>query len=237
MDYKEVIPVVKQLTGIEDLATAVRFYEGHKDLVHDVVEFFKRLFVHTKTPAVAAPPVPVLLAPPPPPAISPINVTLAGDDVTLIVGKLSFVELAPRNSSDGQRGEFEALPRFKEIQQGANIDDGSWLHCNLTPYMPDGSELAPGDPRWAMANKWAPNGAEIWLYYEWNGKSTLDGHHSEFVEPGSVADDHGCTPTYKITAAGQFRFGFQYKRRDGIMLDTGLIGLGNERGGRPFNIA
>lgn len=235
MDYKVAIPVVKQLTGIEDLATAVRFYEEHKDLIHSVVNFFKGLFGHHQAPAVIAPPAPVVLATPWPPVVPPA--TLPGGDITLIVGKLSFVELALRNSSDGQRGEFEALPRFKEIQAGANIDDGSWLHCNLTPYMPDGSELAPGDIRWGSVNNWAPNGAAIWLYYEWDGQSTLDGHHSEFVEPGSVADDHGCTPTYKITGKGKFRFGFQYTRHDGKVLDTGLIGQGNVRDGAPFNIA
>lgn len=199
--------------------------------------------VPVTTPAANAP----AAVPAPPPVATPLTATAAGDIATL-KGKLSFIELPPRITglprgvSSPEQPNIESHARFDEIQQGANIHCDSWLHCDVDPIGDDGAKYETGDPRWASANHWAPNGNPIWLYYEWNGQSTLDGHHSEFVEPGSVEDDLGCTPTYKITGPGKFRFGFQYKRHDGKLVDSGLIGQGGAGshgavGGAPFNIS
>ncbi len=235
MDYKVAVPVVQSMgIGVEDIGQAVRFYEEHKDLIKSLISFFRGLFEHHANPAVVPAPPPVTLVVPPPPPAPPLTKT---GDAGRIKGILRFVEKARRNAESGQRGELEDHARFLEIQAGANADDGSWLHCDATLFWEDESEIYPGDPRWAQVNKWAPNGCEVWLYYEWNGQSTLAGHHSEFVEPGSVEDNHGCNPTYKITGKGKFRYGFQYKRKDGTMLDTGLIGQGDVVDGEPFNIA
>jgi len=235
MDWKDAVPVVQDLTGIKNLSGAIRFYEDHKDLIKSLWSFFQGLRNHRQQPAVVPPPPPVILVAPPLPVVTAPQL---GQDVASLHGILRFVEKARRNSSSGQRGELEDRARFLEIQAGAFIDDGSWLHTDCTPRMDDGTELAPGDPRWSLVNNWAPNGQAIWLYYEFDGLSTLDGHHSEGVEPSSVEDDHGCTPAYKVTAQGphKIRFGFQYKRHDGKLLDTGVIGQGDVVGGVPFNV-
>lgn len=192
-----------------------------------------------------APPLPVAVAAPAPPIVAPVAVVpVAAGDIAALHAKLSFVEIPPRVTGQprGSEGSIEGRPRFDEIQAGANIHADSWLHCDVDPIGDNGVKYETGDPRWAAANRWAPNGNPIWLYYEWNGQSTLDGHHSENVEPGSVEDDLGCTPTYKITGPGKFRFGFQYLRHDGRMVDSGLIGQGGAGshgavGGEPFNIS
>jgi hypothetical protein len=159
-----------------------------------------------------------------------------GDEIKQLVGKLYFVEIPARIA--GARGEIEDRDRFQQIQAGANIHRDSWLHTDVKPIADSGTEITTGDPRWASQNHaWSPNGCPVWLYYEFDGQSTLDGHHSDSVEPGSVEDDQGCTPTYKITGPGKFRFGFQYKRHDGTMVDSGLIGQGNVAGGAPFVIS
>lgn len=190
-------------------------------------------------PAPTAQPAPVAtvvttVVTPAPAATTPAPAA-GGDEIRQLVAKLYFVEIPSRIA--GGRGEIEDRDRFQQIQAGANIHRDSWLHTDVKPIADSGSEITTGDPRWASQNRWAPNGCPVWLYYEWNGQSTLDGHQAEEVEPGSVEDDQGCTPTYRITGAGKFRFGFQYRRHDGTMVDSGLIGQGNQVNGAPFNIS
>ncbi len=184
-------------------------------------------------PAPGVTPAPVT-APLPPVPVPPVTAAL-GEDIKQLMGKLFFVEVAARSA--GGRGTIEDRARFQEIQGGANIHSDSWLHTDVDPVGDSGSKYVTGDPRWATANHWAPNGNPIWLYYEMDGQSTLDGHHSEAVEPGSVEDDQGCTPVYKVHGPGKFRFGFRYTRHDGTVVDSGLIGQGNQPGGAPFNIS
>ena len=86
----------------------------------------------------------------------------------------------------------------------------------------------------------------VWPYYEFNGKLTSilagdDG--SPEVNPGGGGPE-GCTITFKIEGKGTFRFGYLARRRDGTLVDSGLIGQGNVvagegnvRDGAPFNVA
>ncbi len=207
------------------------------NIISQLLAFINGLF-HRHAAAVApAPgvvPVPVTAPAPVPAPVAPVAVA-ATDDIRQLLGKLYFVEVAARVA--GGRGTIEDRARFQEIQGGANIHGDSWLHTDVDPVSDSGTKYETGDVRWATSNHWAPNGNPIWLYYEMDGQSTLDGHHSESVEPGSVEDDQGCTPTYKVHGPGKFRFGFRYTRHDGRVVDSGLIGQGNQPGGAPFNIS
>jgi hypothetical protein len=250
MDYRQAVPVVQQLTGIKDLGSAVRFYEEHKDLIKRVVSFFSGLLGHHENPAVLPPPLPVVLeaAPKPvvvaPPTPGAQEAPPEPDDIKVLRVKLLFVERPVRSIASGQRGVgddiLEDHARFDEILQGANIDDGSWLHTDCSPFGFDGTEIATGDPRWAFVNRAAwPNGNPIFPYYEWNGHLTSILHGdvgSPEVNPGSFEDNEGCTVTYKLDGKGTFRFGYLARRRDGTLVDSGLIGQGNVVGGAPFNV-
>lgn len=232
---------------IIDAAAGLLTNPALSGLVNSIVALLGNLVHGHATATLPAPgvvPVPVTTPATVPvvPAVAPVApqpTTVVAGDIAALKGKLYFVELPPRVTGKprGSEGGIEGRERFQEIQAGANIHADSWLHCDVDPIGDNGVKYETGDARWAGANRWAPNGNPIWLYYEWNGQSTLEGHHAEEVEPGSVEDDLGCTPTYKITGPGKFRFGFQYLRHDGRMVDSGLIGQGNVPGGEPFNIS
>jgi hypothetical protein len=254
-DLAQAIPILTAIAGltkttaddkIVGIAGSLLSNPGTGGIIAALFSFISGLFhQHAKAtaPAPATQPAPVSTvvttvvtspATPAPAAASP------NDEPATLKAKLFFVELPPRVTGKprgSSEENFEGRERYAEILAGANIHSDSWIHTNCSPFAADGTEIATGDPRWAAANRWAPNGCPIWLYYEWNGQSTLEGHHSENVEPGSVEDDMGCTPTYKVKGPGKFRFGFQYRKHDGTMVDSGLIGQGNQPGGEPFNIS
>ena len=180
----------------------------------------------THAAPVTAPVGPVTAAP-----VTPVAPTASGtfDEIATLKGHVGMIEL-PVRLTGGQRGVEDLDRRHEIIYNGANAHSGSWFHTDFSPFLANGVEIATGDPRWASANHWAPNGCPVWLYYECDGQSTLDGHHSELVEPSSVADDQGCTPTFKVTGPCKVRFGAMYKRHDGSIVDSGYIGQGNVAG-------
>jgi hypothetical protein len=234
-DLSVVAPKVQALTGIEDIGKVVQVYTQNKGFFDMLFGLVKGWLAHRSDPATVPAPPPVTLTPPPvviPPPVSAPVVPGTVDDVKRLQARLAFVEKARRNAVSGQRGELEDLPRFTEILAGANIDDGSWLHTDCTPFADSGTEIAPDDPRWPTLNHSFPNGNVVFPYYRFNGKLTkiTEGDHgSGEVEPGSFADDQGCTVTYKINGKGKFEFGYLARRHDGTLVDSGLVG--------PFNVA
>lgn len=239
-DLAVVAPLVQALTGVEGVGKAVQVYTQNKSVFDAIFHFIAGLVSHHNAPATVAPPAPVVLTPPTP-VVVPAPPAPAGllDDVRSLKAKLSFVEKARRNAESKQRGELEDHGRFLEILDGANIDDGSWLHTDASPIADSGTEIITNDPRWATLNHSWPNGNVVFPYYEWNGKLckiTEGDHGSDEVEPGSFEDDEGCTVTYKLTGKGTFRFGYIARRKDGTLIDSGLVGQGNVAGGAPFNI-
>jgi hypothetical protein len=252
-DFANLIPIVGLIAGLtkttsDDKVVAVAGQLLTNPTTGGILSaffaFIGNLIHHQAKVTAPAPdthPVPLTTPVPPPVAVAPAPTAaaVAGagtfDEVATIKGHLGMIEL-PVRLTGGVRG-VEDLPRRQEILAGANAHSGSRFHMDFSPFLANGTEIGTGDPRWATANRWAPNGCPVWLYYECDGLSTLDGHHSDNVEPGSVEDDMGCTPTFLVTGPAKVRFGAQYRRHDGTMVDSGLIGQGNVAGGEPFNVS
>jgi hypothetical protein len=183
-------------------------------------------------PAPAAPVVaPVVVAPVAPPA-PPAGV----DDIGKLKVHLGIIE--DRNGRQLSDAEIANIQN-----SNGNMDDGARIHTDCTPFGDSGSEYVPGDARWNGANRSWPNGAPVFPYYEADGKLTSILHGDQgtpWVEPQSVADDNGCTVTFHVAPTdGQqhtFRYGYLYRRHDGTIVDSGLIGRGNVVNGTPYTI-